>query len=512
MAFTRKNVWAQGGDFSDPNILWYARAAKAMQSRKLADRTSWRFFGAIHGFYRPWWQQLGYWSSSDQMPSQGDQRTYWKQCQHGSWYFLPWHRGYLLAFEAILRDAISTMPGAPSDWALPYWNYFGPNQNALPPAFASPDWPDGTGDNPLFVTARYGPDDSGKVYVPMDAVNLDALGDPDFIGPGSGGSQGFGGISTGFSHGGDTHGGIESQPHDQVHGLVGGGDQQTLGLMSWPDLAGLDPIFWLHHANIDRLWEVWVGLPTSTGNPQQSNWVKGPASSGQRAFVMPMPGGNTLTYTPGDMTNLTTLGYTYDDLSSPFATPQAVARLQVLGAPPAAAAAARSPAMAGSKNVELLGASSQGLRLSGREAKAAVALDSAVKSKVAASLNAVARAATPTTPDRVFLNLENVRGLNDATVLSVYINVPEGEDPARYPDNKAGTVSLFGVSKASSADDTHAGNGLTFVLEITRVIDKLHLSGALDASQLHVRLVPRKPVPDDAQISVGRISIYRQGA
>ena len=168
--------------------------------------------------------------------------------------------------------------------------------------------------------------------------------------------------------------------------------------------------------------------------------------------------------------------------------------------------------MAGSKNVELLGASSQGLRLSGREAKAAVALDSAVKSKVAASLNAVARAATPATPDRVFLNLENVRGLNDATVLSVYINVPEGEDPARYPDNKAGTVSLFGVSKASSADDTHAGNGLTFVLEITRVIDKLHLSGALDASQLHVRLVPRKPVPDDAQISVGRISIYRQGA
>ena len=24
------------------------------------------------------------------------------------------------------------------------------------------------------------------------------------------------------------------------------------------ETAGLDPLFWLHHANIDRLWEVWL--------------------------------------------------------------------------------------------------------------------------------------------------------------------------------------------------------------------------------------------------------------
>ena len=28
-------------------------------------------------------------------------------------------------------------------------------------------------------------------------------------------------------------------------------------------MSPLDPIFWLHHANIDRLWEVWRGLPRS---------------------------------------------------------------------------------------------------------------------------------------------------------------------------------------------------------------------------------------------------------
>jgi tyrosinase len=125
---------------------------------------------------------------------------------------------------------------------------------------------------------------------------------------------------------------------------------------------------------------------------------------------------------------------------------------------------------------------------------------------VATSLADAAQSA----PDRVFLNLENVRGLNDATVFSVYINVPEGDDPAQHPELKAGSIALFGVRKATMADDSHAGDGLTFVLEITRIVDALHLAGNLNASQIHVRLVPRTPVPEAAQVSIGRISIFRQ--
>ena len=170
MALTRQNVWELGSDWADP-ILWYARGVKAMQARALNDRTSWRFFGAIHGFDPNLWQQVGTLSSSDQLPGSADQRTYWAQCQHGSWYFLPWHRGYLVAFEAIVRDAITQLGGPGSTWALPYWNYFKPSQNPLPPAFASPDWPDGTGDNPLFVSRRFGPNDDGNVFIPMDQVD-----------------------------------------------------------------------------------------------------------------------------------------------------------------------------------------------------------------------------------------------------------------------------------------------------------------------------------------------------
>jgi tyrosinase len=75
----------------------------------------------------------------------------------------------------------------------------------------------------------------------------------------------------------------------------------------------------------------------------------------------------------------------------------------------------------------------------------------------------------------------------------------------------AGSVALFGVRTATQADGEHAGQGLTFVLEITKIVDALHLRNALDVSSLNVQIVPVKPIPEGAQISIGKISIYRQG-
>ena len=53
----------------------------------------------------------------------------------------------------------------------------------------------------------------------------------------------------------------------------------------------------------------------------------------------------------------------------------------------------------------------------------------------------------PAVPDRIFLNLENVRGSNDATSFSVYINVPDGDDPAKHPELKAGSVACSGSAR-----------------------------------------------------------------
>jgi tyrosinase len=521
MKYTRTNVYANGGDFSDPTLLWYARGVAALKARPLADPVSWRFYAAIHGFYEPYWQQFGYLPPSDPMPSQGQIDLFWKQCQHGSWYFFPWHRGYLLAFEATVRDAVVSL-GGPADWALPYWNYFAPDEFKLPPAFASPDWPDGQGNNPLFVPQRWGPNDDGNVYVPLNQVNLNALTVPEFTGVANGGDPGFGGVDTGFEHGGPVHGDLESQPHDYVHGLVGGGDPTGSGLpglMSDPDTAALDPIFWLHHGNIDRLWEVWIEGPVSQGNPTEPAWLNGPGS-GDREFVMPLPpNGAPWSYTPAQMADLSQQDYVYDDLSAASVSPAFAERLQRVA--PAAAAAARArkggAAVARSKNVELVGASDQPVPITGAAPiRAPVRLDAPTRRKMTANLATPAAAAAEgvaaAAPERVFLNLENVRGLADSTAFHVYVNVPEGADPADYPDQHAGSIALFGVRKATAPDQEHAGAGLTFVLEITDIVRDLDLESSLDANAIEVRIVPIKHVPAEAQVVIGRVSVFRQGS
>jgi tyrosinase len=499
MARTRVNVYA-GGTWADP-VLWYAKGVAAMQARPLADPTSWRFWAAMHGFDPGLWEALGYLKPSEAQPTKALARQFWKQCQHGSWYFLPWHRGYLLAFEAIVRAAVVEQ-GGPSHWSIPYWNPFGPHQAKLPPAFRTSTWP-GHGTNPLFVPQRWGPHSDGNVFVPINQVNLNALQRPSFTGVSHGGSPGFGGVDTGFSHGGAVHGELETQPHDWVHGLVGGGDPDDPslpGLMSDPDTAALDPIFWLHHANIDRLWEIWNREDPSHDDPTDAQWTTGPVSVAERAFVVPNPDGSTWTYAPQDVTNVRHLGYDYDDL-----TPKGT------GPTPKAATMQGAGSVPSDTEPELVGATTGAVALEGTGVSSQIHLDHVVRRAVAARRLAAEGPPSegPAGSDRVFLNLENVRGTTDATAFEVYVGLGPDEDPAAHPELLAGGIAPFGVRKASQPDGEHAGHGLTFVLDITDVVDHLNAGSAFDVDQLPVRLVPVHPVRTGAGISVGRISIYR---
>ena len=53
------------------------------------------------------------------------------KCQHGSFFFLPWHRMYLFYFEKVLRAA-----SGDANFALPYWRWT--SQRAMPLPFRSP--------------------------------------------------------------------------------------------------------------------------------------------------------------------------------------------------------------------------------------------------------------------------------------------------------------------------------------------------------------------------------------
>src|SRR5207245_631947 len=99
-----------------------------MKDRDPKDPTSWLYQANIHG--------------TTDLPMQEG----WAQCQHGSFFFFPWHRMYIYYFERILRKA----SGNP-DFALPYWNYSLPSQLALPTICRVPAEQN---KNPLYVEER----------------------------------------------------------------------------------------------------------------------------------------------------------------------------------------------------------------------------------------------------------------------------------------------------------------------------------------------------------------------
>jgi tyrosinase len=57
----------------------------------------------------------------------------------------------------------------------------------------------------------------------------------------------------------------------------------------------------------------------------------------------------------------------------------------------------------------------------------------------------------------------------------------------------------------------HVGGGLNFLLDISPIVDQLHLSNTLNAETLRVTIVPNRPLSDKADVVVGRVSIYREG-
>lgn len=517
--YTRSNAWAHGGTFDNPDLLWYAKGVGRMQARSLSDPSGWWFFAAIHGEHigntisYPGWQFVPPppLVPTSPLPSPSDQDTYWDQCQHQTWYFPPWHRAYLLALETQIRADVINL-GGPVTWALPYWNYFGGDgQNSIPPAFTQATLPDGN-PNPLFVTARYGAESTGTIVVLIPPTNQDCMSENTYTATSSV-TPGFGGPNTGFLHAGSLNGELESNPHNFVHNFVGGtsSDGQTWGLMADPGLAALDPIFYLHHANIDRMWAVW-NETLSNNNPTDTNWLNGPPAIGSRQFVMPFPSlRSSIVFSPTQVNSLAQLNYTYDDLEAPVTfTARAVLaqRLARLGATAAAEKVQEGATVTAAQNVELVGASQGPVAIKGSGTSAAVNLDIKVRRNVAASL-----ASAPDTgqPDRVFLKLENVRGTREAVVLHVYVDPPGSATLSDRTQLVVGSVALFGLRNASLKDGRHGGQGLDFVLEVTNIFDALHVGNALDVDSLNVRIVPHRPLPEQADITVGRISIYRQG-
>jgi tyrosinase len=128
--------------------------------------------------------------------------------------FLTWHREYLAKLEARLATVNPLV-------TIPYWDWV--NDRAIPPELSDP------ADLAAWGITR-GATFNGAALPSgawINSVLATGVTPPDF---------------TAFS------GALES-PHNTVHVLVGG----TMQTATSP----ADPLFWLHHAFIDKLWADW---------------------------------------------------------------------------------------------------------------------------------------------------------------------------------------------------------------------------------------------------------------
>ena len=254
-------------------------------------------------------------------------------CPHGNWWFTSWHRGYLGYFEEIIREVTGeedfmlpywdwtknnyvppSMFGAdnaldPVNYApatggyiktlaefkatvrepmLEYWNALTPDQRAEQDKRKNFDfeimWATKHEDNAVdsfqeqkharFLTAENPDLDANtQPLVALDNV-LGDLAPTEFSGDfKSKRSPYFENSVTGSHHDPGHFSGL-SNTHNLVHNCTGGSFDKDdnyvapYGIMT-QNLSPLDPIFFLHHGNIDRLWDVWTRKQIARGHSIQ---------------------------------------------------------------------------------------------------------------------------------------------------------------------------------------------------------------------------------------------------
>jgi tyrosinase len=167
--------------------------------------------------------------------------------------FLPWHRVYLAELEELLQ-------GINPNVTIPYWDWT--VDQGIPtwlqgftPTVIGANTPDVT--FPIVVTRTPG----------LDIPNLPPQEDVDTVMNMTVFTTFTDSLESGNFRG---HAEFQTGMHDQVHVWVGG----PMGVIP---TAPADPLFWMHHANIDRIWSLW----------QKQNPNKNPTLSGPNATMDP---------------------------------------------------------------------------------------------------------------------------------------------------------------------------------------------------------------------------------
>ena len=249
-------------DVRDPFFSKYAEAISRMHDLPDDNPRSWRSQAIIHADH----------------------------CLHGRPGFLEWHRFYTTYFEQICGGII----GDPS-FTLPYWDWSN-NDGLLPEPFF--------GDNPLNVEYW---DDPSNYDAPPPWGRIETVGTRDLsAAKGLHSNPVFSDIFaeqniesirklTSYRL---FYRRLEDGPHGSAHLLTGGSN----GHMIY-GLSPLDPVFWLHHCNVDRIWAEWQAAENITP-PNAARYVD--------QFVD--QSGESVTVVANESHDHIAMGFTYDSI------------------------------------------------------------------------------------------------------------------------------------------------------------------------------------------------------
>ena len=457
---------------------------QVMMSRPASDPTSYSFQANIHGTY-----------DTATTPQETES---WNNCEHGSYYFTSWHRMYLYFFDRILRAA-----SGDSTLVLPYWNWTDSAQRTLPLAFREP----ANASNPLYIgpPSRPAALDAGTASLGAGTVDFSAaFADAAFNSP-SGSGASFGGQIAPPMQFNSPPGDFENQPHNVVHSALG-------GLMGDPNTAAQDPIFWLHHANIDRMWNRWLAQGGGRTDATDAAWLN-------TQFTFYDEAGHAVYLTGAEIVDTVgQLNYRYDDdplmLRRQFLRPLAT-RLFAKGRPPVVAGAratfrAEAVAPGAPRQASVLGASadSHRIELAGTTARVQVPLTqkASIRMRALVANNA---------PRQVFLRIDDIRyDKSSGVYYEIYVNPPAGEKLDIHTPGYIGNLSLFALKPHAMAGHLPTSPRDVYVeYDISHLVREA-MSG--NPRVLTVVLVPRSlfdargeplPVSAQAQGTVGSVHI-----
>jgi tyrosinase len=367
-------------------------------------------------------------------------------------FFLPWHRYFVYYFEEIIRSVLQD-----ATFTLPYWDYLGgpPGTVAIPPELQDSA-------SPLYRADRNPGVNAGQ---PVDVgpgrtkLNSNAFKETLYIKSTPQGDVGFCPV-------------LDGNPHGAIH--VDVGTPTNMGRVPY---AGGDPVFWLHHCNIDRLWESWNRLP-GRKNP---NWP-------DRSFTFANASGGAVIAPVAGADRVALMHYQYDQ----YYVPQGI---------PIAAVAADRQLTAVSSPSEVRAIISAPLSLGSTAVSAALAAPATPLATGAPAL----RLAVPSSARSLYLILGGVDAMLDpgSVVYNVYLDMPEGTKASESDPYYVGSLNFFNAALGHDHGDSH---GHTTAFNVTDVVKALQASNKLSARPT-VTLAPSGELRGDAKPMVGEVAL-----